>query len=181
MASYWFIPLIVESIILLICIAYEAGILSTLSVIATALVVHFGFVNLIDVASNNWKGILLGFAGYVVAGTVWSFVKWALYVINKRTIYKEDKAKFLKNYDGGGKQEEAQKAWLKTYRSGKHEPPQVSEHKERIALWFFYWPFSMVNTVIKDFTKKLFNLVYNTVKNTFQEVSNRIYTGIDEE
>src|SRR5690348_5741132 len=99
MSSYWFIPLIVESILLLILIAYESGILSTLSIVATAVVVHFGFVNLIDVASNNWKGILFGFLGYVVAGTLWAFAKWALYVINKRDEYKEAKAKFINNFD----------------------------------------------------------------------------------
>ena len=179
MSSYWFIPLIIESILLLICIAYESGVSATLSLIVAGFVIHLaGFVNVRDFVTNNISGILWGSLCYVIAGIIWSFVKWILFVFKKKEAYDKRWADFqiLHKHEGEAKIKEL---WKQIIVSSQRSAPQVGDYKDRIALWFFYWPFSMINTVVQDFTKKLFNLVYNTVKNSFQRVSDRIFANND--
>lgn len=184
MSSYWFIPLIVESILLLIFIAYESGWAATISLIVAGLVVHFaGFVNLVDVIAQNWLQAIYMAVGYVVVGTAWSFVKWTLYILKQKGEYIKEREDFLHTHRGSGNEADLAKAkqkWRDKYM-GRPSAPQVKDHKREISLWFFYWPFSMVNTVIRDFTKKVFNLVYNTVKGLFQGISDRLYADIEKE
>lgn len=184
MSSYWFIPLIIESILLLAFIIYDSGWLATLSLIVAGLVIHFaGFINLVDVIAQNWLQAIYMAGGYVVVGTAWSFVKWTLYILNCKRKYVEDRDEFIRTHKGSGSETDLVKAkqkWRDSYH-GQPKAPQVKDHKSDIAMWLFYWPFSAVSTVIRDFTKKLFNLVYNTVKDLFQGISDRIYADIEKE
>ena len=178
MNSYWFIPLIVESILLLLLIAYDNGFLATVSLIITLAVIHFaGFANLLNIVSSNPLGILYCAVGYVVAGVAWSLVKWTLFVLKDKKKYLADKKKYFTEHPDKT-EEENQQGWVRSFR-GNRIAPQVSEHKYDIMRWMFYWPFSMTSTIVRDFTRKVYTVVYNSIKDTFQSISNKIYEDID--
>lgn len=135
--------------------------MATVSLAIAGGVIHFaGFVNLVDLVKDNPYKLLYGSLAYVLIGISWAFAKWVLFVIEKKNESIEN---------------------IKKYTHASKEPPQVGEYKEDIARWFFYWPFSMVETVARDFTKKLFNFVYDAIKNSFQRMANHIYSDINKD
>ncbi len=95
--------------------------------------------------------------GYFVVGTIWSFVKWYFFLLNKRDY-------FLKNRD--------------TYcvcRQATCDAPKVSDYQYVIIRWMTYWPFSMVWTLINDPVRRIFNRIYCLVQKQMQSLSDRMF------
>lgn len=98
---------------------------------------------------NNPVSVILIFAGYIAAGTIWSIAKWFFYLKGIRNAY-EDRSYFnIENY-------------------------KVKEHKERITHWMIYWPLSAIWTIINDPVKKSFEFVLSQFGGLYDKMSEKI-------
>lgn len=102
---------------------------------------------------HNPLVVLLFFSIYVVAGTVWSVVKWWIYL--------KEEATRVKN---GG------------YYYGR---PKAKDEKARILGWMFYWPFSGLWTLINNPVKRAFKAMFNYLEETYDRMSARIFKDFD--
>ena len=100
---------------------------------------------------------VLFFLGYLIAGTVWSFVKWYVYLKKKAT-------KYVIN------QSDNSYIWDTDFKA--------KSQKQRILNWMMYWPFSLVWTVIDQPFKKAFLYIYNSIENKYQSIGDNILKDV---
>jgi hypothetical protein len=94
---------------------------------------------------------IVGFVlGYLFVGTIWSIIKWWLYLTNLRDYYREYKYSYNK------------------------DKFSASRNKERIINWMAYWPLSAIWTLINDPIKKGFKRIFAGLENRFQSISDNI-------
>lgn len=98
---------------------------------------------------HNPAQTLMIFAGYLVAGTIWSIAKWFFYLKRIRNSY-EDRSYFnIENY-------------------------KVKENKERITHWMIYWPLSSIWTLINDPVKKAFEFILSQFGGLYDKMTEKI-------
>lgn len=183
--GFWLLFLI-ASILLLVSVEYEHPGWATLSLIGTfALLATFGDFSIIGTIRTQPMLSLLALAGYFIAGTIWSLIKWWFFVSNKADAYRQLKASLYHR-----------KGWPETYLMSKEDKenfhgreysheyalslrPKASDNKQRIMSWLIYWPWSSVWTLINDPVKKLFKLIYKKIQKVFENISTHIYKDID--
>lgn len=153
----------------------------------------WGDFNVVKEAVENPALVAVLFAGYFVAGAVWSVIKWSFYVRDRRYRYEEDKMKFLRHHGVKGSKipNVLLAAWKHrcepAYTHDRHHPgtlamvPQVHEHKARVMRWMMFWPWSVVWTIVNDPIKKLFKRIYRAIKSLLQHISDRTYRGIEDD
>lgn len=163
---------------------------ATVTLIAT--VVGLQFFHVVDVlhyVMHHALETLLYVAGYLVVGIVWSFIKWFSFLMQFRDKYREAKDDFCK--DNGLKPEaipENMEKQLRDYvsrRSYSHEfrgnvmgdKPRAANNKSRIVSWMSLWPFSIIGTLLNDPIKRLFKLLFNTFKNLYQKMADRVFAN----
>lgn len=149
--------MIVAAVILVdtIFIAFENGWgVSTLSIIALAALDHFFKLGLGTWVSTHVWQLLLYFGLYLIAGTVWSIVKWYFFVLNEA-----DDARERKRYDTA-------------YRP---EAPQALGNKARILLWMSYWPISALETIFRDPLRRLFRAIFEQVSAIMQSIADHVF------
>jgi hypothetical protein len=56
--------------------------------------------------------------------------------------------------------------------------PIAAKHKSKITQWIAFWPISGLWTLINDPIRKLVNVIFSRIKNTFQRLSNHIFKGV---
>ncbi|QIG71339.1 hypothetical protein EVB32_218 [Rhizobium phage RHph_TM39] len=144
------------------------------------------------VYENPWY-FLLYVVIYIVAGIIWSHVKWVLYlreiknyhptsikeaeahalVVEKRN---EDYRKTHPNYVEStvDVNEKAIEYTTKKFRL-RSLPPKASEKKTRITSWLMYWPISMFWTVVDKFVVNLFNNLFELIRASYQRVSDKMF------
>ena len=176
MEPFWYVPFLVATLILIVLLSFDRGFWATTVVVATLLVAHFfGFVDIINTIKNNAGWFALSALVYVVIGVAWSFIKWILFLYKAKREYKEKIANSNANLRVKTKYEIEPDD--DPYRK-EHIIPQASDNKGRISTWFFYWPFSMISTMIKDFIVELFNIIYDHIKGWYQEIANKIFEDV---
>lgn len=188
-AWYIFWPLtVVALIIILACEETERDFLA-FATLCAYLFVAWKFMGLdwIGYAREHTGQMLLIILGYFVAGLIWAVVKWVLYVIKMRSLYRELKCNFLKQKKVEGEEipAEYKDAWKDFFERSKSRgyreesipatAPRISDHKARFARWMTYWPMSMIWTVLADLVKDLFNAIFEAVKGGMQSISDKIY------
>jgi hypothetical protein len=104
---------------------------------------------------HPWSAISVVVA-YFILGTCWAIMKWYFFLIDARDKAKEENHSFL-------------------------HVPNVTEHKGKIMLWMFYWPFSSVWTLIDHPVKKIFQFIYNRIKDRMQKMANKIFAPLTTE
>ncbi len=106
--------------------------------------------------------------GYVVAGVVWSFVKWFSFLMRFRDVLKEVKVHGSDHYGA------------RTYRGVSLErKPAAAESKGKITAWMIFWPFSVVGTVLNDPVKRLFTFLFGRFKHLYQRMADRVFKDVD--
>jgi hypothetical protein len=54
--------------------------------------------------------------------------------------------------------------------------PEVASHKGDIIAWMCFWPFSLIGTFINDPVRRLFNFIFNSLKGTYQKMSDSVFS-----
>lgn len=100
---------------------------------------------------NNPLVLVFCFVGYLLAGAIWSLVRWFLY-LKGLSIDKDENGKV---------------------RHSKYKF-EVSSNKGRITNWMMYWPFSLIWTVIDEPVKKSFRWIYSKLEGKYNSISESI-------
>lgn len=106
-------------------------------------------------------GMIAGlFISYIIIGTVWSIVKWYLFVKMKYRFVTKKRPDYAQKLD--------------LEKMSQYRPLAVDE-KYRIMSWMLYWPLSVIWTAINNPFRKAFNAVYNSIEGIFDSISNSIF------
>lgn len=182
--AFWFWMLIlVETVVIFACIENEKGILATLSVVGFfSLLWLLGVFNVFGyMAKNPWKSPLY-VGGYFVAGALWSVVKWYVYVINQRSRYDDARANFLENINvkSGSLTDELKIKWETHLEMIRLEvKPQARKHMGKLLTWATYWPWSFLWTFVDDFVKRVFKLILLRLQAVYQSISDYAFKGTE--
>lgn len=69
---------------------------ATFTMAGTLVALHFLHIfSVVDFCKDHALEAVLGSGGYIVAGLVWSFIKWFSFLMGFRDTYREEKEKFL--------------------------------------------------------------------------------------
>jgi len=124
---------------------------------------------------------------YFIIGGVWSMVKWANLVRGKRIEYDECKKEHISQSIADGKTKDmAEEKWIhelsvhgstirtKFFDLITYGAPRPSDHKDKLYVWIFYWPFSVIWACTADLVKNIWEFAYSTLKNTYKKISVKI-------
>lgn len=119
-----------------------------------------GVVNILTTLFANPITVILTGLSYFVAGTIWTLLKFKLYVRKKRIEINAaiDSGKYDvvkkdgRNYYGSQRSLESDMRDL-----------SVSENKYHIIRWAVWWPFSVIWTVLRDFVRDVFDWILTEV------------------
>lgn len=108
---------------------------------------------------SNPLAVIGWFLAYIGLGTVWSILKWWLYVQNKAKVHKKQVK------DGGN---------ICTW-----QVPSASKKKGKIVNWIILWPISLLWTLLDDFVKKIANKIVETLESIYNRITAFAYRDID--
>lgn len=188
----FYVLLGLETLVLLALIEYERPWWGTFSILMTGVLLHFVCgLNVVGLALTHPGTTALAAAGYFVAGTAWSVVKWFLFALKRKEEYLEAKEAYDPTAEAIYRQQYHEKdnkpapiPWEKSsarghFLNGKGGlVPLVRENKERVMLWMVYWPFSAVWTIVNDPIKRLFRHIFNMIQDALQLVANRVFADV---
>lgn len=189
--SFWFwLLLLLSFIVLVLCVEWEAPFKAFGAILVTVgLLVLFGTLDPFDWIANHPGQVIGSIVGYFLLGTVWSLVKWWMYVGQRKEYYEDIKIEWLK--EKGIKEsvvpEELRddwvkylknKSWRRSFEDYTWIPPQALQYKSKIMIWMAYWPWSMFWSLFDDVIRKIFSTIYAKLANTFQRISVKVYGNV---
>lgn len=98
------------------------------------------------------------FAGYLIIGTIWSIVKWWVYLRKKAESLREQKAN--------------------GYKISSYQIPKAKDKKGKIANWILFWPISFIWTFLDDVVKEIANKIVETLNSLYQGIANSVFKDI---
>jgi len=188
--SLWFwLLLVAETILVLILLEWDQGMVATLTFLATLLVLQFlGDVNIYGYVVQHPLTVALGAAGYFALGTVWATAKWWFYVREERAGYDQLRSAFLRVHRlepqsamPEGLQHQWQQCLAQAKKNGRRLDvrPLAAGHKAGILRWMSYWPWSFSWTMLRDPVRKAFLSIYHNIAEHLQEISDRAFKGVE--
>ncbi len=105
---------------------------------------------------HNPVNTILIFLGYLILGTLYSLLKWAIFMVEV-------------------KKEHIRKG--RTYYPENYTP---SEHKAKITHWMIYWPISGLWTLMSNPVAKAFNRIFEEFEGVYQKITDKIMKEIVE-
>ena len=188
------IGLVVVAIISMI-IALEKekeGTATFILAVALGVVLWQNWFTVIDYVNTNFTETILFSFGYVVAGIVWSFIKWNEKIKEVFRKFKGIKDKFVKDNgvitdnnfrdfvhkleykfkDGDGTNTAF--GSTKTMEDiGKKITPVGLEYKSLIISWISYWPLSVIGTLLNNPFRRLFEWIYDSLSGFYDNIANK--------
>lgn len=142
------------------------GTLATIGTLVVAQWLHWA--DILGFARANALMSAVYFGGYIVAGVVWSFVKWFSFLMRFRDVLKEIDVPGSEHYRET------------SYRGNSlNQKPMAARNKKKITAWMIFWPFSMVGTVLNDPVKRIFTFLFGRFKHLYQKMSDRVFKDVD--
>ena len=125
--------------------------------------------------------------GYIVAGIIWSVIKWKSYISRSARHFEYLKEKFTKEVGQIGANWRTWISWLSKDRHKLNngifmesdEPEDIvrqltvnaNEKKPVIVSWIAYWPMSIAATLLNDPIRRLMSFIYDRISGLFQRMS----------
>jgi hypothetical protein len=160
--SFWFWVVIGAAVSLMMTATEKgSGLGATVTFVVTVVILYF-FGNQSSLGAlfaygidHPWS-VLSVILAYFILGTCWAIMKWYFFLIDARDKVQEKRPTYV-------------------------HIPDVTEHKGKIMLWMFYWPFSSIWTMIDHPVKKVFQFIYNRIKDRMQKMTNKIFAPLTAE
>jgi len=142
------------------------------------------YTNAFDIVAYapNHKADLFWFSiGYVIAGAIWSLIKWQFFLLENRNKYEKRRLDFFatNNIKGTEIVDELKDKWATVVRSEKIGKPDAARYKDTLILWMTYWPWSVLWTLVHDFVKRAFDWVYDNLGKAYDNMADRTYARFD--
>lgn len=187
----WFgIIAIVIMAILLEC--EREGWTTTIFSLGVALLLWTNRENFFGFISKN-PGNTIGFIlSYVVAGIIWSSIKWRTYIKKKSAKYNELKDSFIKIYKDKGGIADNWGKWVEHLSDGipycnrkslfKYQSPTeivqsiipaANDKRSLILSWILYWPISLGVTLLNNLFRRFFEWIYSLVSNIYDKIGSK--------
>ena len=103
-----------------------------------------------SIIENPSTSILI-FVAYLAIGTIWSFVKWFLFLKEQKDHYSSV-----------------------TYFHFDIDRFKIAKNKERVLHWMIYWPFSLAWTMINNPVKRSFEFIISQFGGAYDKMTERI-------
>jgi len=134
---------------------------------------------------------------YLVAGFIWSFIKWWLFVNKKAISYKEKRYEWLQKQRGIREKrdisveglesidletpvpERFREDWLRS-TGVLYEKPKVTEYKIGISHWVLYWPVSAIWALLDDFVSKVIQVIVVKIRVVYEKITSNAFKNIEE-
>jgi hypothetical protein len=126
--------------------------------------------------------------GYIIAGIIWSIIKWKSYISRSARHFEYLKTKFTTEIGQIGANWIRWIAWLdkdshklnNAHFYERDEPEDIvrkltinaNEKKPVIVSWIAYWPMSIAATLLNDPIRRLMSYIYDRISGLFQRMSN---------
>jgi hypothetical protein len=164
---------------------------ATLTLIATLVGVQLlHLADVLQFVMHHTVETLLYTVGYLVVGVAWSFIKWFSFLMRFRDKYRECRDTFLKdnNLKPGEPLADNMSLALTQYLSRQDyygefrgnlltAKPRAAKNKSRIVSWMYLWPFSVIGTLLNDPVKRLFKFLFNSLKELYQKMADRVFAN----
>jgi hypothetical protein len=190
--GFWLLTIGVV-IALMVLVEFEKNFISLCLVAATAALLYFGgnsdaFRWFVDHPLQVGLAIL----GYILAGSAWSIVKWFLFVVEKKEKFLEFKAHYLNTHPEGieGFKKMFNDNTVSVYDTDRQAHfsirkaygiPEPRDYKSRIVGWMGWWPWSLLNAILFDFFKKVFQHIYNVLTELYRSIAKKVYGDITDD
>ena len=189
---------IVAAIVTMISLEVEKeGVATTAVSIALALLLWNYGRDVWEFVKNDYASTTLFVLGYLVAGVIWSFMKWNEFVKRKINIFKRTKAKLIldrPDFDENNDnhismlcdrlKDNGLSIWSYNVKSMAELKIKVvpigSENKSAIVAWISYWPLSLLATLLNNPFRRLFEYTYSLVANAYDEIGKRHFKSLSE-
>ena len=162
MGTLWFWLLLIASVIAITAlIENELNIVADIVFVATMVALYkLGccqqMSNIGNWIAQHWFYSILIFLGYLIAGTGYSLIKWAIFLSDGRAKLIKTKSSFYSDH------------WT------------PANHKTKITHWMIYWPISGLWTIMSNPVKKAFDRIFDKLEFFYQNISNRIMKDLVE-
>lgn len=164
---------------------------ATLTLVATLIGLQcFHLLDVLSYVVHHTVETLMYTAGYLLAGIIWSFVKWFSFLMRFRDRYRECRNTFFKdnNLQVGTPLSPEMASALNTYLARQDyygefrgnpltAKPKAVKNKSRIVAWMSLWPFSVIGTLLNDPVKRLFKFLFNSFKALYQQMADRVFAN----
>lgn len=164
----WFWGLvIIEFLLLMWFIAADMEVASIASIIIFLFLLEW----LADIPiwlwiKNNPKNLIIGLIIYIVAGTLWSIIKYYFQLSKTRRFIKEQKENWIKNdkkYDGEVISLEDYVIIKAKYDSKVRQDIKFDTSLRKLVFWAMLWPPSMIWTLLDEPIRRFFTWLINDV------------------
>ena len=188
---------IVAAIVTMISLEMEKeGTATTAVSIALALLLWNYGPDLWSFVKNDVGTTLLFVLGYLVAGVVWSFLKWSEFVKRKIELFKKVRAEVIVTRPEFSDTNDKDRYYLcDMLRANGFEgvwssdiksmgeiilkiTPIGSKNKAAIVAWISYWPLSLLATLLNNPFRRFFEYVYSLVADSYDKISQRHFKSL---
>jgi hypothetical protein len=147
---------------------------------------------------DDFGTTILFVLGYLIAGVVWSFMKWNEFVKRKINTFKKVRAELIvKRPEFSDTNDRDMSQLCDNLRANgfsgiyNHNvksmgelilkiTPIGSENKSGIIAWISYWPLSLLATLLNNPFRRLFEYVYSLVANAYDKISEKHFKSLVE-
>lgn len=155
-----------------------------------------GDFNIVTIFKEDWVSGLIVVAGYLIAGIIWSFVKWWRYLTRRKETVQELTAEFLKNrqLDSSKRVPEKLNGDWKSYmrhhtpldfRSARTEDiwvqPRAADNKVTIVTWMGFWPWSVPWTLVRDPVWRALKFAFEALKGSYDRLAYMVWGNLEAE
>ena len=187
--------------IVLIAVFVELEIAKWATTVTTAAIVFVGWnfwQETQDFLFSNPLNTLMYVGGYILAGVIWSILKWKRYISHSVNKFKKAKSDFIK------KHKDISTNWNKWidylndvyysefngsefYKSDTGETiiekvtVDASEKKGAIVSWITYWPMSLAATFLNDPFKRFFYFIFDMFSGVYDRMAKNSLKGLGDD
>lgn len=117
--------------------------------------------------------------GYLLAGVVWSFIRWLLFILNFKLELTLEIAEIKKSgYINDEMSQAEYKRSLLTHLPHQYRyPPTAYHHSGKIMGWIGFWPCSVAGFVFRNPVKRIFLLLKSSYQRIADSLLSNAYEG----
>lgn len=172
LGSLWFVAeCVVFFHVATVCLGFEKNWVPNLLLVLTGATIYFANPGLDLSPAEHLPLLIAGVVGYLVAGVLWSFAKWAMLV--------KDAWRARQHLEEAAPQDEGKSfdQWFedKQHRHPAARRPVAKENKSRIATWFAWWPISLLNFLVFDALRRLGRYIVEKLNAVYERITDSLY------
>jgi len=145
--------------------------LTVILILFSLAIQFFTTTDLIGYITHNPIDIIIGSVVYLLIGVVYVWIKWYSFVHAAARKYRDW---MIENSSSYTSIESSNSAAARSL-GYKFLPLKVSNYKQLIFGWMFYWPLSAAWTLLNDPIARLFNFIYHRIAGSLQKISDNAF------